>query len=29
MKKTIKEVMAIHNTKKSLVYKNIFEATEE
>jgi hypothetical protein len=26
--KAIKEVMAVHNDKKSLVYKNIFETTE-
>jgi predicted DNA-binding transcriptional regulator YafY len=27
--RTIKEVLAVHEAKKSLVYKNIFEATED
>ncbi len=27
--RTIKEVLAVHDAKKSLVYKNIFETTED
>lgn len=27
--RTIKEILAVHDAKKSLVYKNIFETTEE
>ena len=27
--RTIKEILAVHDAKKSLVYKNIFETTED